>query len=104
MCIPYGVRTILNHKEESNTYAVYLQLLSRVNETNLIYLNTFLLLQSLLDSQYFVFWFKIETLLSSRQGLDENLCCRTRGKGLRTTTRARKVVCILVCLYKRNRE
>ena len=71
--------TRMTQSNSMHMNTLYLQLLSRVNESNLIYLNTFLLLQSLLDSQYFVFRFKIETLLSSRQGLDKNLCMRRGG-------------------------
>ena len=44
-----------------------------MDETNLIHLNSLFLLQRLLDSQHFVFWFKVEGLLSAGQGLDKNL-------------------------------
>jgi hypothetical protein len=52
---------------------VICQLLSRMDQSNLIDLDTFLFLQGLLDRQYLVFWFKIEGLLAPCQSFDKDL-------------------------------
>jgi len=49
------------------------QLLPRVDQTDLIHLDTFLLLQCLLHSQNLVLRFKVEGLLAPCQCLDEDL-------------------------------
>ena len=49
------------------------QLLSRVNQSNLVYLDTLLFLQRLLDCQNLILWLEIEGLFTSGQSLDENL-------------------------------
>lgn len=49
------------------------KLLSRVNQSNLVNLNTLLLLECLFHSQNLVFRFKVEGLFTSSQSLNENL-------------------------------
>jgi hypothetical protein len=44
-----------------------------MNKSNLIDLNTFLFLKSLLDSKHLIFGFKIECLFAASKCLDENL-------------------------------
>jgi hypothetical protein len=49
------------------------QLLSGVDQADLVYLDPLLFLQGLLDGQDLVVWLKIEGLLTSCQRLDEDL-------------------------------
>jgi len=49
------------------------QLLSAVNQFDLVYLNALLFLQGLFDRQDLIFRFKIERLLAPRQGFNEDL-------------------------------
>jgi hypothetical protein len=62
-----------NHTNHTRPTKGNLQLLSGMDQTNLIHLNSFLFLQGLLDSQYLILWLEIEALLASRQGFDEDL-------------------------------
>ena len=49
------------------------QLLSRVDQTDLVHLDSLLFLQGLLDCQDLVVGFKVEGLLTTGQSFDENL-------------------------------
>ena len=49
------------------------QLLSRVNESNLVHLDPLLFLQRLFYYQNLVLWFKVEGLFSACKCLDEDL-------------------------------
>ena len=49
------------------------QLLARVDEADLLDLDTLLLLECLLDGQDLVLGLKVEGLLAAGEGLDENL-------------------------------
>jgi hypothetical protein len=49
------------------------QLLSRMDQSNLVDLDTLLFLQGLLHRQHLVFWLEIEGLFTAGQSFDENL-------------------------------
>ena len=57
------------------------KLFPRVNQSDLIYLDSFLFLQGLLDRQDLVLWFKVEGLFPTCQSFDENLQTKREGEG-----------------------
>lgn len=59
------IKTHPKQQISSNIHATNLQLLARVDETDLINLNTLLLLEGLLDGKDLVFGLKIEGLLTA---------------------------------------
>ena len=58
------------------------QLLSRVNQSDLVDLDSLFFLQGLLDDENLVLGFEIEGLLTAGQRLDEDLC-RANSNGWR---------------------
>lgn len=64
----------------SSSYVVRLQclvisqLFSRVNQSNLVHLDTLLFLQGLFDGEYLILWLKVEGLFAARQCFDVDLC------------------------------
>lgn len=61
-----------------SAYWSYSQLLARVDETDLLDLDSLLLLEGLLDGQNLVLGLKVEGLFAAGEGLDENLWCGCR--------------------------